>query len=49
MLRAHESLIPRCPAGASKGEAGALTPMEGEEQRWSVPFEASAFGLRTSG
>ncbi|PDS75065.1 hypothetical protein CO667_28325 [Rhizobium sp. L43] len=45
----QESLILRCPAGASKDEAGAPTPNECKEQRWSVSFEAPAFGLHTSG
>ena len=40
MLRAEESLILRCPGGASKDEAGALTVDGCKEQGWSVSFEA---------
>ncbi|ANL34902.1 hypothetical protein AMC79_CH02847 [Rhizobium phaseoli] len=43
---AQESLTLRCPAGASKGEAGAPSVDGGKEQRWSMSFEAPAFGLR---
>ncbi|MBB2700338.1 UNVERIFIED_ORG: hypothetical protein GGI66_005045 [Rhizobium esperanzae] len=46
---AQESLTLRCPAGASKGEAGAPSVDGGKEQRWSMSFEAPAFGLRASG
>ncbi|PDS75127.1 hypothetical protein CO667_28330 [Rhizobium sp. L43] len=40
---AQESLILRCPAGASKDEAGAPQVDECKEQRWSASFEAPAF------
>ncbi|NKK59275.1 hypothetical protein GFM44_25640 [Rhizobium leguminosarum bv. viciae] len=46
---AQESLILRCPAAASKGEAGALALNGRKERRWSVSFEASPYGLRASG
>ncbi|MBB2794063.1 UNVERIFIED_ORG: hypothetical protein GGD58_002927 [Rhizobium pisi] len=45
---AQESLTLRCPAGASKGKAGAPSVDGGKEQRWNM-FEAPAYGLRESG
>ncbi|NKM80698.1 hypothetical protein GFL84_25910 [Rhizobium leguminosarum bv. viciae] len=45
----QESLILRCPAGASKGEAGIPASDLCKEQRCGVSFEAPAFGLRASG
>ena len=43
------SLIPMRPEGTSKDKAGALEMEQRKEQRWSTPFEAPTFGLRTSG
>ncbi|TAX97274.1 hypothetical protein ELH83_12625 [Rhizobium leguminosarum] len=45
----QESLILRRPVGASKDEAGASTSNGRKEQRCSVSFEASPYGLRASG
>ncbi|PDV86272.1 hypothetical protein CO652_22785 [Rhizobium sp. H4] len=46
--RPLSDLILRCPAGASKDEVGHRRLMGCKEHRWSVSFEASAFGLRAS-
>ncbi|QAS78699.1 hypothetical protein CO657_11765 [Rhizobium acidisoli] len=42
-----ESLILRCPVGASKDEAGAPTQDRSKEQRCCV-LRGSAYGLRVS-
>ncbi|TBG44747.1 hypothetical protein ELG77_00645 [Rhizobium leguminosarum] len=45
----QESLILRCPQGASKDEAGVPALDACKEQCCGVSFEASPCGLRTSG
>ncbi|RUM24582.1 hypothetical protein EFQ99_17610 [Rhizobium vallis] len=45
-MRPQESLILRCPAGASKDEAGTLTVDGSKKRRWRSSFEAPPCGLR---